>query len=99
MVQSYLSLQLFSKLQHADDNGVWDDHPDLLLWLLFMGGAFVPTGSTRSNYVVLLSQKYASNFSDLLGSWPEVLEVLKQFIWSEKALTQQVKEFWEESLI
>jgi hypothetical protein len=84
-------------VQQADDNGVWDDHPDLLFWLLYMGGAFVPKGSTRSNYVVLLSQMHVSKFGNLYSSWPEVHEVLERFIWSEKAFVQQVKEFWEES--
>jgi len=32
----------------------------------------------------------------LYTSWPELVVILKQFIWSEKAFMSQVKAFWEE---
>ena len=75
---------------------MWDDHPDLLLWLLYMGGAFVPTGIVRSEYAILLRSNNAVRFGHLYRSWPELLEILKQFTWSEKAFMSQVKALWEE---
>lgn len=77
---------------------MWDEHPDLLLWLLYIGGAFVPAGTLRSEYVALLSSNNAVRFNTLYRSQPDVLEVLKRFIWSEKAFTLHVKALWEESL-
>jgi hypothetical protein len=92
-----VSLKLLRKLQLAYDNNIWTDHLDLLIWLLFMGGAFLPIGSTRSKYIALLNHRYTPEFGEL--SWPEALKVLKQFIWSEKAFTAQGKAFWEDSFL
>ena len=88
---------MLHELQQANDDPIWDDHPDLLLWLLYIGGAFAPTGIVRSDYVALLRSNNAARFGDLYRSWPELLEILKKFIWSEKAFTSQVKALWEET--
>ncbi|MCJ1223713.1 hypothetical protein MMC12_000356 [Toensbergia leucococca] len=94
---SHVSSQLLYELQQANDDPIWDDHSDLLFWLLYIGGAFVPTGNIRSEYVVLLRSNNAVRFRRLYRSWPELLEILKQFIWSEKAFMSQVKALWEET--
>ncbi|RDW91726.1 hypothetical protein BP5796_02891 [Coleophoma crateriformis] len=81
----------------SKDDPIWNKHPELLLWLLYIGGAFVPPGIVRSNYVLLLRTNSAARFGDLYRSWPELLEILKQFTWSEKAFMSQVKALWEEA--
>jgi hypothetical protein len=96
MTQSHLSLQLLCKLQEANNDLVWDDRPDLLAWLLHIGGAFAPPGTIRSDYVVLLHMNRNTRLRGLYESWPELLAILKKFIWSEKAFMSQVKAFWEE---
>jgi hypothetical protein len=93
--QSHLSLQLLCKLQAATGHPVWDDSPDLLAWLLHIGGAFAPAGTIRQGYVELLHLNH-SRFRWLYTSWSELLAVLKRFIWSDKAFLSQVKAFWEE---
>lgn len=80
----------------GNDDPVWDDHPDLLLWLLYIGGAFAPAGVVRSNYIVLLRSNNADRFGGLYESWSELLGILKQFTWSEKAFMSHFKTFWEE---
>ncbi|KAI3317268.1 hypothetical protein HD806DRAFT_541324 [Xylariaceae sp. AK1471] len=97
-IPSYISSQMLRQLQQANNDPTWDDHPELLLWLLYIGGAFAPTGIVRSEYVALLRSNYAIRFGDLYRSWPELLEILKQFIWSENAFMSQVKALWEETL-
>jgi hypothetical protein len=94
--QSHVSTQLLRKLEQANDNPIWDDHPDLLLWLLYIGGAFAPTGVVRSNYVMLLRSNNATRFRNFGRSWPELLEILKQFTWSERAFMLPVKALWKE---
>jgi len=76
---------------------MWDDHPDFLIWLIYIGGSFAPIGSTRSDYIVLLRHNFAARFAEWYDSWPALHEILKQFIWSEKVFNSQVKAFWEES--
>lgn len=92
--QSHLSLQLLCKLQQIHDDITLDTN--LLVWLLYIGGAFSPAGAIRSGYVELLYLNRSIRFQDLNSTWPGVLEILKQFIWSEKAFTSQVKAFWKE---
>ncbi|KAN0099217.1 hypothetical protein V8E51_012992 [Hyaloscypha variabilis] len=98
-IPSHLSLQLLGKLQQANDDVVWDNRPDLLAWLLHIGGAFAPTGTIRSSYVLLLRLNRSTRLRGLYASWQELLEILKQFIWSENAFMSQVKAFWEESSV
>ncbi|PCH00714.1 Hypothetical protein PENO1_046560 [Penicillium occitanis (nom. inval.)] len=93
---SHLSLQLLSKLQQVNDDSIWDEHPGLLAWMLYIGGAFAPDGTIRSDYVALLHKNRKTRLRDLYTSWPELLEILKQFIWSEKAFASQVEAFWKE---
>ncbi|KAJ5146411.1 uncharacterized protein N7515_000975, partial [Penicillium bovifimosum] len=95
-IPSHLSLQLLCELQAASDSLVWDDSPDLLAWLLHIGGAFAPAGPIRQGYVRLLHLNH-NRLRRLYTSWPELLTVLKQFIWSDSAFLSQVKAFWEEN--
>ena len=97
--QSHLSLQLLCKLQQVNDDSIWDEHPGLLVWMLYIGGAFAPDGTIRSDYVALLHENRKTRLRDLYTSWPELLEILKQFIWSEKAFESQVEAFWKETSV
>jgi hypothetical protein len=90
-----VSSQLLTKLEQAVNSDVFNDHPGLLLWLIYMGGAFLPVGPTRSSYIALLSWNSSPRFEGLYNSWAEVFENLQRFIWSEKAFTQHTNKFWE----
>uniref|UniRef100_A0A8H7K2J7 Transcription factor domain-containing protein n=1 Tax=Bionectria ochroleuca TaxID=29856 RepID=A0A8H7K2J7_BIOOC len=93
---SQLSLKLLQKLQQESVNSIWDSHPDLLLWLIYIGGAFAPSGDVREQYLMLLNLHRASRFENRYDEWPEILTIMKQFIWSDKAFLSQVRGFWEE---
>ncbi|RYC62085.1 hypothetical protein CHU98_g4137 [Xylaria longipes] len=93
----HVSSELLRALQQANDDPVWNDHPALLLWLLYLGGAFAPAGVMRSNYIALLRSNNAFRFGDLYESWSELLGILKQFTWSGKAFLTQFKAFGEEA--
>ena len=77
---------------------MWNEHPDLLLWLLYIGGAFATVGTVRSDYVALIQSNNAVRFKHLYRSWPELLAILEQFIWSEKAFMADFKGLWKETL-
>jgi len=68
----------------------------MLAWLLHMGGAFAPDGPVRFNYLVLFHINRDTKLKGLYSNWTELLEILKQFVWSEKAFMSQVRGFWEE---
>lgn len=92
-----VSSQLLCQLQHANNDLVWDYHPDLLLWLLYVGGAFAPVGAIRDEYAMLLRLNNNTRFGGLYNSWPEVLKVMRRFIWSEKAFMSPFREFHKET--
>ena len=96
IAKSQLSLQLLDKLKQMDGDSVWHAHLDLLVWSLHIGGAFAPAGVIRSDYIALLRLKNGSQFEGMHGSWPELHEILKRFIWSDKAFLSLVKDFWVE---
>lgn len=75
---------------------MWDDKPELLAWLLHIGGAFAPAGTMRSDYLVLLQSSRGTRLQGLYGSWQELLVILKRFLWSDLAFLSQVTAFWEE---
>jgi hypothetical protein len=90
-----VSKHLLQSLQQSDKDLFWDNDPDLLIWMLYLGGSFSPKGSIRSGYKQLLqrnceSQRFGRNFNSLT----EVIEVVRQFIWSEKAYRSQFEKFW-----
>ncbi|KAI1122969.1 hypothetical protein F5Y10DRAFT_286608 [Nemania abortiva] len=98
VIPFHVSSRLLSELQKANDDPVWNDHPDLLLWLLYTGGAFAPAGVVQSNYVALLRSN-SSRCGHLYASWPVLLETVKRFIWSEKAFRAHFRAFWEDNFI
>ena len=75
---------------------MWDENPELLIWLLYIGGAFSPPGIIRAGYVALLRLYNQTRLQGLYSTWPELLEILKQFTWSDKAFMAQAKAFWQE---
>ncbi|KAK8017678.1 hypothetical protein PG993_014004 [Apiospora rasikravindrae] len=93
---SEVSSQLLRVLQQTHDDKLWDDDPDLLLWILYMGGTYAHRGAVRYGYVALLRFNNVTRFKDLYRSWLEALEVLKQFVWSDAAFLAHVRAFWDE---
>ncbi|KAL4861338.1 hypothetical protein BDV12DRAFT_69636 [Aspergillus spectabilis] len=97
VIPSHISTQLLHNLQKTIADPIWDSHPELLLWLLYIGGAFAPPGTIRLGYIGLLRSNNATRFESSYQSWPKLLEILKLFIWSEKAFLVAVRGFWEEA--
>lgn len=84
-------------LQESSGDTFWDDHPDLLIWILHMGGSFSPPGTGRDSYKALLQENRGSRFMGMYDSLEELVQILSQFVWSEKAYRAQVDEFWKEA--
>jgi hypothetical protein len=87
---------LLEKLQQADASGVWDDDPDLLLWLIYTGGAYLSAGPLRSAYIALTNQKFSYGYRSPYSSLSTVLQIFKMFVWSEEACSAAVQRFWAE---
>ncbi|CEL10149.1 hypothetical protein ASPCAL13274 [Aspergillus calidoustus] len=96
VIPSHISSELLRKLPNTDDNTLWAEHSQLLVWLLHIGGAFAPIGPVRSGYLSLLRSNDATLHCSL---WPELHTGLKQFIWSDKAFLAPVRALWEEAFM
>ncbi|KKP04932.1 hypothetical protein THAR02_02953 [Trichoderma harzianum] len=96
VMPSHVSLHLLRKLQESNGDPFWDGQIDLLVWMLHMGGAFSPKGSVHDDYKALLQENQDSRFTGKYSSLEELVAIMSQFIWSEKAYRAQVEEFWAE---
>ncbi|KAL4938712.1 hypothetical protein BDV06DRAFT_231562 [Aspergillus oleicola] len=103
VVPSHISSQLLINLRETLEPDTltlsWAEDPNpnssLLTWLLYIGGAFAPTGPTRSGYLALLRSNNSSICNDC--SWPELYKVMKQFIWADEAFLKPVRALWVEA--
>ncbi|KAL2867604.1 uncharacterized protein BJX67DRAFT_387834 [Aspergillus lucknowensis] len=96
VIPSHISSQLLRNLQQSNNDSIWSEHPDLLHWLLYIGGAFAPVGTIRSGYITLLRSRHASGLGEWYRSWPALRVTLRRFIYSDKAFDTPVKSLWEE---
>ncbi|KIW00265.1 uncharacterized protein PV09_08155 [Verruconis gallopava] len=94
VIPPHISRQLLYQLRESRSNPLWDEHKDLLVWLLYTGGALSPEDVARSEYVELLRENNVSRFGGQFESWPELLQTLEQFIWPKEAFTSRVRELW-----
>ncbi|PWY93989.1 hypothetical protein BO94DRAFT_543257 [Aspergillus sclerotioniger CBS 115572] len=92
VIPPHISSQLLFKIRELRDDDDDDDDidADLLVWLLYIGGAFSPIGPIRSGYLNLL----LASSPDL--SWPELHQCMRQFIWSDEAFLVPVRALWWE---
>lgn len=92
----HLSSQLLDLLQEERSRTVWEDHMDLLTWLLHIGGAYAAAGPVRSGYVELIRHTHGSDLDQWCQSWEELRKICTQFLWSSNAFDPQVGAFWHE---
>ncbi|KAI1199771.1 hypothetical protein F5X97DRAFT_295359 [Nemania serpens] len=97
VIPPHVSSKLLGIIQHTNNDPVWDDHPDLLLWLLYVGGAFALGGAVRDEYAALLRLNNNTRFGGLYDSWSDVVKIMRRFIWSEKAFMSQFQGFHKET--
>ncbi|RAL06947.1 uncharacterized protein BO97DRAFT_481602 [Aspergillus homomorphus CBS 101889] len=92
VLPSHISSQLLFKVQEMCKDGATAirDCFDLLVWLLYIGGAFAPVGLARDRYLDLL----LAICPDL--SWPELHAYLRRYIWSDDAFLVPVSALWRE---
>ncbi|KAL7917136.1 hypothetical protein ACQKWADRAFT_307473 [Trichoderma austrokoningii] len=95
-IPSYLSSQLLDQLQGSEQDTIWNESPDMLLWLQYIGGTFASPGVIRSKYVDLLRTNISTRFSAGYNAFPKTLKIIKKFIWSDLAFISEASVLWEE---
>jgi hypothetical protein len=96
LIPSFCSLQLLAILQKSEREQSWDVYQDLLLWLIFVGGAFAEGKLIRLQYMALIHGSYRSRLGHLHRTWLEVERIAQAFIWSSSTFEQHFKRFWNE---
>ncbi|KAL7895445.1 hypothetical protein HDV63DRAFT_381529 [Trichoderma sp. SZMC 28014] len=95
-IPSYLSSQLLDLLQRTEQNIIWDENPDMLLWVQYIGGTFASPGPIRSRYIELLQTNISTRSSMVCNSRSRILEIMRKFVWSDLAFKSEASTFWEE---
>lgn len=95
-LKSYLSSQLLDQLQRTEQDAIWNDNPEMLLWLQYIGGTFASAGPIRSTYIKLLRTNISTRSFMGCITRSKVLEILREFIWSDLAFISEASIFWEE---
>ena len=95
-IPAFCTAQILEMLQNSENDEKWDAFPQLLLWLLFVGGAFSERKLVRLQFAALILGSYRNRIAGLHGSWEETREILEQFVWSKRTLSVYFQTFWEE---
>ncbi|KAL4874724.1 hypothetical protein BJY04DRAFT_233340 [Aspergillus karnatakaensis] len=95
VIPSHISSQLLDRLRQVHGEIMYEEDSDLLIWLLYIGGAFAPGGPIRSGYMDLLRTSNA-RLNRRYYSWSEVHECVRRFIWSDNAFVVPVRRLWLE---
>lgn len=95
VIPSSLAAQLLRKLQQHEAWQGWDEHADLLLWLLNIGAAFATERPIRLGLVGLWHGSHRARLQPFSVSWEEVRAHLRRFIWSESIYEPRCGTFWD----
>lgn len=68
----------------------------MLLWLQYIGGTFASPGPIRSIYIELLRTNISIRYSMGGNTRSKILEIMRNFIWSDLAFISEASIFWEE---
>lgn len=93
VVLSHLTSELRIALNETDFESTWENKTELLLWVLFQGGAAATEHEMRKWYLARMVR-----VCSVLGyqTWSEVFEMLDGFLWARCDLIKRCKPLWLE---
>lgn len=94
MIPARVTAYLLTELQATELWAGWDDHADLLLWLLHIGVAFAADRNLRLGIAGMLHGSQRARLQPLSESWEDTERTLKRFIWSDIVHRPRCEEFW-----
>jgi len=83
-------------VKQATRDAHWIDAPELLFWLLFVGGGLTHKEHTRLQIITLMQNLLNEYFEGLIPDWETWKIMLQRYVWSERAMERAVFSFWEE---
>ncbi|KAL9075795.1 MAG: hypothetical protein Q9157_003896 [Trypethelium eluteriae] len=94
-VPLYLASWLLEQLQTTGMKELMNEHRDLFLWVICVGGTFVDPGDKQAMYGQLLSNQLKLGAS--ISTESDLQELLQKFIWSNKTFGKRWRGFLSES--
>jgi hypothetical protein len=88
-----LAIQLKEKLSKSGVNALWDQAPQLMLWITLMGAISAIGTSERSWHVSMLVR---STRRLKINSWVEMKECLQDFLWFGSTSDVDGADLWKE---
>ena len=85
--------ELAKVLLETQDDVCWDACRDLQLWLLCVGGVYAVGPSLQARHEEML-KNILPHLNTGCGSWEDVQDILRTFLWPEWVLQQRAKEVW-----
>jgi hypothetical protein len=95
-VLPHLATRLKNALDQTDLDSMWEDKAELLMWLLFQGGAVATEEGTRNWYISHLVSCFRHSG---LQTWNDVIGLLGRFLWVSLELEKHCKPLWYEIAI
>jgi hypothetical protein len=92
-IHTALTSRLRTTLMQTDFMSCWGNLSEMLLWVLFMGGAVALQGRIRSWFVSVLTIA-CSHLK--IQSWYDVKEILLKYLWSDRIWEERCKYLWIE---
>lgn len=91
-----LSQRLSQSLSRSDLDTCWNQHIDLLLWVVFIGASRTKSQADLPVYTKAL-RLVLSQFGSLCETWEQTVLILETFIWSEKVFGDSCRVLWNQT--
>ncbi|KAF1957468.1 hypothetical protein CC80DRAFT_592728 [Byssothecium circinans] len=95
-IPEYLTTQIMGLVSQARDDSRWEAQHDLLLWLLFVGGALSKRIANRKRAMSLFLIDFHEVLNGIYGDCEQLGVFLKRFIWCGTSMDEPVRQFWDE---
>lgn len=92
-VFTYLADELKDALKQTNLKSLWEGNAELLMWILFQGGAAATDEKTKDWYLSHLVPVFKYLW---LQTWAEVYQLLSTFLWVRCSLARRCKPLWSE---
>jgi hypothetical protein len=96
LIPGFCTARLLGIMQKAEAEDAWAFHPELLLWLLFVGGSFANKRIVRLQFVALILGSYRHYIAHLHATWEGAERTFKDFLWCNQIVNPAFRKFWEE---
>jgi hypothetical protein len=92
----WTAAEILSILSRTVHDPRWELWPEMLVWLLCVGGALADRSATRQYARILILDVYRDQIEGFHRDWDVIKNVLKMFVWNEQVLEPKLLLFWEE---